>query len=94
MRWADCRLEAGRRLYPPGPDGAEAARIEAWLDGGLGPDARLWMYESTLPMLDEMLEWVVPGTPRWEQAALRSGTAIARRFMDLTMKRKSREETG
>ena len=31
----------------------EVRRIEDWLDEGLGPDGRLWMYDSTLPVLRE-----------------------------------------
>jgi glutathione S-transferase len=74
MRWADGRQEPAARLYPDGPQGAEAARIEAWLDAGLGPDARLWMYESTLPVMDELAPWILAGTPRWERRALRAGS--------------------
>ena len=45
----------------------EARRIETWLDEGLGPDGRLWMYDSTLPMLRDMRPWALAGVPRWER---------------------------
>jgi glutathione S-transferase len=73
VRWVDGHLDGGERLYPDGAEGAEAARIEAWLDAGLGPDGRLWMYELTLPVIGELTPWIVDGTPRWERSALRWG---------------------
>jgi glutathione S-transferase len=74
IRWADGRLDPADRLYPAGAEGIEATRIEAWLDAGLGPDGRLWMYEATLPVMDDLVPWIVDGTPRWERVALRSGS--------------------
>jgi glutathione S-transferase len=69
LRWADTRVAPGRRLYADGESGAEVARIEAWLDAGLGPDGRLWMYHGTLPVLRDMAPWALAGTPRWERRA-------------------------
>lgn len=74
VRWADARTDPGDRLYPDGAEGREAARIEAWLDSGLGPDGRLWMYESTLPAMDRLAPWILAGTPRWEGFVLRWGS--------------------
>jgi len=71
LRWADARAAPERRLYPDGEPGAEAARIEAWLDTGLGPDGRLWMYHGTLPVIRDMAPWALAGTPRWERRAFR-----------------------
>jgi glutathione S-transferase len=74
LRWADRHTDPALRLYPAGAAGTEAARLEAWLDAGLGPDARLWMYESTLPVMDQLAPWILAGAPRWERRALRAGS--------------------
>jgi glutathione S-transferase len=66
LRWADTRVEPDRALYPAGELGAEAAALETQLDGGLGPDGRLWMYHETLPALDAVERWALAGVPRWE----------------------------
>ncbi len=85
LRWVDRHLDPADRLYPAGLVGVEATRIEAWLDAGLGPDGRLWMYESTLPVMDELAPWILDGTPRWERRVLRSGSwaigAFIRRYL-------------
>ncbi len=72
LRWADRQVAPERRLYPDGAAGAEAARIEAWLDAGLGPDGRLWMYHGTLPVVRDMAPWALAGTPRWERRGFRA----------------------
>jgi glutathione S-transferase len=88
VRWVDGHLDRADRLYPAGAEGIEAARIEAWLDAGLGPDARLWMYESTLPAIDGLTPWIVDGLPRWERLVLRSGnwalTPFIRRYLGVS----------
>ncbi len=73
VRWADGHHNLQDRLYPVGDEGIRAARIEAWLDVSLGPQGRLWMYESTLPVMDEMAPWLLDGVPSWERKALRAG---------------------
>ncbi len=73
MRWADRKLDPAAHLYPEGPDGVEAARLEAWLDAGLGVDGRLWMYQSTLPIADQLSPWVADGVSppeRWVQRSV------------------------
>jgi glutathione S-transferase len=76
VRWADERLPAAARLYPDGPQGAEAARLEAWLDAGLGPDGRLWMYGSTLPVMERLEASIVHGIPAWERRFFRTGRPV------------------
>ncbi len=77
LRWADACVAPERRLYPAGGLGAEAATVEAWLDDGLGPDGRLWMYHELLPVVDEMEPWALAGVPRWERRVFRvSGRAV------------------
>jgi glutathione S-transferase len=67
LLWADTQLEPERRLYPDGDVGAQARGLEAWLDDGLGPDGRLWMYHGTLPAVRELRRWALAGIPRWER---------------------------
>jgi glutathione S-transferase len=71
LEWVDV-AGSGPALYPPGEAGAEARRIETWLDEGLGPDGRLWMYDSTLPILRQMRPWALAGVPRWERGFFRA----------------------
>jgi glutathione S-transferase len=79
LRWADTQVASARRLYPEGDVGAEAAAVEAWLDGGFGPDGRLWMYHETLPVVSEMGPWALAGVPSWERGVFRvSGPVIDR----------------
>ena len=49
LEWVDRRDPAPGSTRSRWP--AEVRRIEDWLDEGLGPDGRLWMYDSTLPVL-------------------------------------------
>ncbi len=67
---------AEHRLYPAGAAGPEAAALEAWLDGGLGPDGRLWMYEQTLPVVQGLAPWALHGVPAWERRAFRVGRHV------------------
>jgi glutathione S-transferase len=76
LRWTDTQIRPERRLYPDGKLGAEAAALEAWLDHGLGPDGRLWMYHETLPVVGEMRQWALAGVPRWERALFRSSGPV------------------
>jgi glutathione S-transferase len=73
LRWADQRVSGDRRLYPDGELGTEAAAVEAWLDHGLGPDGRLWMYYETLPVIRQMEPWALVGIPDWERRLFRGG---------------------
>jgi len=78
LRWADTRVAPERRLYPAGDLGAQAAALESWLDEGLGPDGRLWMYYETLPVVNEMRQWALAGVPLWERGVFR----VAGRVID------------
>jgi glutathione S-transferase len=87
LRWADQHLPGEKRLYPDGERGAEAAVLESWLDQGLGPDGRLWLYHVTLPVIRDMEPWAVAGIPLWERRMFRAGRpAIGfalRRYLDI-----------
>ncbi len=72
LRWTTSGSPRSGVSTRPARRGAEAARIEAWLDGGLGPDGRLWMYHGTLPVVRDMAPWALAGTPRWERRAFRA----------------------
>jgi glutathione S-transferase len=82
MRWADGHIsDPEQRLYPVGVEGAEAARLEAWLDGDFGEDGRLWMYHETLPMVLALEASVVHGIPAWERTLFRRGHPVLNRFI-------------
>lgn len=76
LRWSDRATDPAARLYPAGAEGAEAARLEAWLDAGFGPDGRLWMYEATLPVMDRLAASIVHGVPRWERRVFGVGRPV------------------
>jgi glutathione S-transferase len=73
LLWADSQVDRPSWLYPDGKLGAEARRLEAWLDEGLGPDGRLWMYHETLPAVRKLRWWALAGVPRWERLAFDVG---------------------
>jgi glutathione S-transferase len=85
LRWADTQVDGGRRLYPDGPLGAQARDLEAWLDDGLGPDGRLWLYHETLAAVRELRPWALAGVPRWERLVFDVGgwgiEAALRRYL-------------
>jgi glutathione S-transferase len=83
LRWADTQVAAERALYPAGQSGEAAAALEAWLDGGLGPDGRLWMYHETLPVVRGLEPWALAGVPRWERQFFH----LAGRFVDRAIRR-------
>ena len=71
LRWADTRTPVASQLYPDGPLGAEAAALEEWLDQGLGPAGRLWLYHETLPVVRQLQPWALAGVPAWERVAFK-----------------------
>ena len=75
LEWVDGRLPDGQRLYPAGV-ADDARRIETWLDEGLGPDGRLWMYHETLPIVRDMRRWALVGVPAWERRAFTAGGGL------------------
>lgn len=87
LRWTDTQVESERRLYPEGDLGAQAASLEAWLDGGFGPDGRLWLYHETLPVVHELGPWALAGIPPWEAWVFRHGgpfiSIALRRYLDI-----------
>ncbi len=82
LAWADAHAGRGTPLYPA-EHATAARRIEAWLDAGLGPDGRLWMYHRTLPTISDLSPWTLAGVPRWERRAF----AIGHRALDPFIRR-------
>ncbi len=67
LRYADARLDPALRLFPD--DGAELEDVVAlsrWLDEGLGPDGRRWIYAKMLPRKQLLLQFNNQGVPAWE----------------------------
>lgn len=83
LRWTDTRVALEQRLYPDGELGISAAALETWLDDGLGPDGRLWMYHETLPVVDELEPWALAGVPPWERRLFR----VSRPFVGVAIRR-------
>jgi glutathione S-transferase len=71
LRWTDTVTAPATRLYPDGSLGAEAAALEQWLDDGLGPAGRLWLYHETLPAVRQLEPWALAGVPSWERIAFK-----------------------
>jgi glutathione S-transferase len=83
LRWADIQVAPERALYPAGELGDEAAALGSWLDAGLGPDGRVWMYHETLPVVRELEPWALAGVPGWERRAFH----VAGRSVDRAIRR-------
>ena len=82
LEWVNGRMAPAERLYPD--DVAdEVRRIEEWLDTGLGPDGRLWMYHETLPTVEDLGPWTLAGVPDWERRSF----ALGGRVLDPVIRR-------
>jgi glutathione S-transferase len=67
LRYADERLDEGRRLFPAdGPRAGEVVALCRRLDEGLGPDGRRLMYALMLELKGPMLRVNNQGVPAWE----------------------------
>lgn len=81
LRYADERVGEEQRLFPEDP--ALRSEIESlcrWLDDGLGPDGRRWIYAQVLPLKKLTMAYNNDGVPRWEDRAMRMFWPIAKRF--------------
>jgi glutathione S-transferase len=66
--YADSRAAADRRLYPIATSQANRIReFERGLDEGLGPDGRLWMYNSMRGRRKLVAQYNLTGVPAWER---------------------------
>ncbi len=82
LEWVNGRMGPAERLYPDAV-ADEVRRIEDWLDTGLGPDGRLWMYHETLPTIEDVGPWALAGVPEWERRSFR----VAGRALDPVIRR-------
>jgi glutathione S-transferase len=76
VAWADGRAPADRRFGP-----GDAA-LERELDEGLGPDGRLWMYESMRGHRELAAEYITPSVPAWERRFFTLGFPVVQRIID------------
>ncbi|MGZ6641452.1 MAG: glutathione S-transferase family protein [Solirubrobacteraceae bacterium] len=67
VRWAAPEL-----LGAPGPERDDVAAVSRWLDAGLGPDGRRWIYAQMVKDRPLLLRFNNQGIPRWEDAFLRA----------------------
>jgi glutathione S-transferase len=83
VEWADSRSASENRLYPSDPAVASEVRaLEAGWDEGLGPDGRLWMYDSLRGRRDIALQYASAGVPAWERRLFPLGYPFVSRFID------------
>ena len=76
VRWA------APDLFPaPGPELDDAVALSRWLDEGLGPDGRRWIYAQMLKDRPLMLRVNNQGVPAWENAFLRGLFPLAAAFV-------------
>ncbi len=80
--WADTQMEPERRLFPDAP--AAHAQVDALcrrLDDGLGPCGRRLIYVHMFRQPELVFAFNDQGVPAWEDAALRCGWPLLRRFV-------------
>ena len=70
LAYADARAPADRRLYPEDPAArAEIRDLERDFDQRLGPQGRLWMYDSLRGQRDIAVAYACTGVPAWQARA-------------------------
>jgi glutathione S-transferase len=83
LRYADERVEPERHLFPADPrERADVEQLSRWLDEGLGPDGRRWIYAYILPHKRLTRSFNNQGVPRWEAAALTALWPVATHFVE------------
>jgi glutathione S-transferase len=89
LAYADARMAPELRIYPDDPAAAAEVRaLERDFDERLGPQGRLWMYDSLRHRRDLAMSYGCVGVPAWERRFLRVGFPLAMRaidrFLDIT----------
>ncbi len=89
LRWVDEQVADDRRLFPPpGPERDDVLALSRWLDAGLGPDGRRWIYAQMLEDRTLMVRVNNQGVPAWENVLLRGlfplMATFVRRELDVT----------
>ncbi len=80
--WCDARMAPERRLFPAQPDPrAEVDALCRRLDDGLGPAGRRLMYVHMFRQPKLVFAFNDQGVPAWEDAMLRAGWPLLKRFV-------------
>jgi glutathione S-transferase len=80
---ADARAPADRKLYPEDPNAAAEIRaLERDFDARLGPQGRVWMYDSLRGRRDLAVRFGCTGVPAWERRALPLVYPLVARLID------------
>jgi glutathione S-transferase len=81
--FADSRAPADRRMYPIAISAADRIReYERGLDEGLGPDGRLWMYDSMRGEKQLIRRYNLTSVPAWERRTFPLFAPIMTRMID------------
>ena len=85
LAYADARAPQDRRLYPEDAAVADEVRVlERDLDGRLGPQARLWMYDNMRGQRALVKRYAPTGVPAWQRLALPVAYGTVARIIDRT----------
>jgi glutathione S-transferase len=80
--WCDAHLAPERRLFPAEPDArAEVDALCRCLDDGLGPCGRRLIYVHMFRRRKLVFAFNDQGVPAWEDAMLRAGWPLLKRFV-------------
>jgi glutathione S-transferase len=80
--WCDAHLAPERRLFPAEPDArAEVDALCRRLDDGLGPCGRRLIYVHMFRQRKLVFAFNDQGVPAWEDAMLRAGWPLLKRFV-------------
>ena len=82
LAWCDAHMAPERRLFPAEPDArAEVDALCRRLDDGLGPAGRRLMYVHMFRQPKLVFAFNDQGVPAWEDAMLRGGWPLLKRFV-------------
>jgi glutathione S-transferase len=82
LEWCDERVASERRLFPAEPDArAEVDALCRRLDESLGPSGRRLIYVHMFRQPKLVFAFNNQGVPAWEDAMLRAGWPLLRRFV-------------
>ena len=83
LDYADARAAPDRRLYPAdAAPAAETRALERDFDERLGPEGRLWMYNSIRGQRRLVFKYGTAGVPAWERRLLPLGFGLMTRLID------------
>jgi glutathione S-transferase len=83
LAYANERTAPELRIYPDDPGALEEIRaLERDFDERLGPQGRLWMYDSLRKRRDLAMSYGCLGVPPWERRFLKVGFPLAMKAID------------